>query len=114
MLKILKTDFRFEDERGVLEQLVHGGYQQVNVITSRKGAVRGGHYHKRNDEAFYVVSGALVLTADGQEHGFRAGDFFAVEPNDMHSFTFLEDTILVSMYSRGVELPDGTKDIFTE
>ena len=32
----------------------------------------------------------------------------------MHSFNFLEDTVLVSMYSYGVELEDGTKDIFSE
>ena len=32
----------------------------------------------------------------------------------MHSFNFLEDTVLVSMYSRGVERADGTMDMYTE
>ena len=114
MLKIKKTDFEFTDARGSIVQLIHGGYQQLNVITSKKGVVRGGHYHKQNEEAFYVISGSLEVAVNGDSHRFAAGEFFGIEANDMHSFTFLEDTVLVSMYSNGVELEDGTKDIFTE
>lgn len=114
MLKVIKTDFEFTDERGTLVQLIHEGYRQINVITSRKGVVRGGHYHKQNEEAFYIVSGELEVEVNGETARFQAGDFFGIEPFDMHSFRFLEDTVLVSMYSGGVELPDGSKDIFTE
>ena len=113
MLRILPTDFEFRDERGTLTQLVHSGYSQVNVISSKQGALRGGHYHKLNEEAFYVVFGSLEVTVDGEVHTFRQGGFFGIEPFDRHSFRFLEDTVLVSMYSRGVELEDGTKDIYT-
>lgn len=114
MLKVIKTDFAFTDERGTLVQLIHEGYRQINVITSRKGVVRGGHYHKQNEEAFYIVSGELDVEVNGETTRFKAGDFFGIEPFDMHSFRFLEDTVLVSMYSSGVELPDGSKDIFSE
>lgn len=114
MLKMIQTDFHFADERGTIDQLIHEGYRQINVITSKAGVLRGGHYHKLNDEAFYIVSGALKLTVGMQEYTFQAGDFFGIEPYDMHSFAFLEDTVLVSMYSNGVELPDGTKDIYSE
>ena len=114
MLKIIKTDFEFTDERGMLVQLIHEGYRQINVITSKKGVVRGGHYHKRNEEAFYIVSGELEVDVNGETSHFEAGDFFGIEANDIHSFRFLTDTVLVSMYSDGVELPDGTKDIFSE
>lgn len=114
MLKIIKTDFRFVDDRGTIEQLIHDGYKQINVITSKKGVVRGGHYHKENDEAFYIISGELNLDVNGESYHFSAGDFFGIEPYDMHSFEFLADTVLVSMYSNGVEKADGTKDIFVE
>ena len=114
MLKILKTDFHFADERGTIEQLIHDGYRQINVITSRKGVVRGNHYHKLNEEAFYIISGALKLTVGTRVYTFCQGDFFGIEPYDMHSFEFLEDTVLVSMYSSGVELKDGSKDIYSE
>ena len=37
MLRIIKTDFEFSDDRGTITQLIHDGYKQVNVITSKKG-----------------------------------------------------------------------------
>ena len=113
MLKIIKTDFEFSDNRGTLVQLIHEGYRQINVITSKKGVIRGGHYHKQNEEAFYIVQGKVKVTVNGNEHTFEAGDFFGIEANDMHSFLFIEDTTLVSMYSIGVELENGEKDIYT-
>lgn len=114
MLKVLPTDFTFSDERGTITQLIHEGYQQINVITSKAGVFRGGHYHKENEEAFYLISGAVEVTVNEQTFTFRAGSFFGIEAYDMHSFRFLEDTVLVSMYSNGVEHEDGTKDIYTE
>lgn len=114
MLNIKRTDFEFTDARGTLVQLIHEGFRQVNVITSKKGVFRGGHYHKENSEAFYIISGALRVTVNGTEYTFGAGDFFEIEPNDLHSFYFQEDTILVSMYSAGVEKENGEKDIYQE
>lgn len=114
MLRRFATDFEFQDDRGTIVQLVHQGYRQFNVITTRKGVMRGGHYHKQNEEAFYIISGALTINVNGEEATFGPGDFFGIEANDMHSFYFLEDTLLVSMYSSGVELSDGSKDIYTE
>lgn len=113
MLKIIKTDFEFSDDRGTLVQLIHEGYRQINVITSKQGVFRGGHYHKENEEAFYIVSGCLKVVVEDKEYFFSAGDFFGIEANDLHSFYFLEDTTLVSMYSNGVEKENGEKDIYT-
>lgn len=114
MLKNLKTDFEFSDNRGTLVQLIHEGYRQINVIISKKNVVRGGHYHKENDEAFYIISGALKVDVNGQEYIFKSGDFFGIEANDRHSFYFLEDTTLVSMYNNGVEKANGEKDIYAD
>lgn len=114
MLRMLSCDFQFTDSRGTLTQLVHDGYSQINVITSKKSVTRGNHYHKLNGEAFFIVSGSLEVTVNGETRAFRQGDFFGIDAFDLHSFYFLEDTVLVSMYTQGVELPDGTKDIYTE
>lgn len=115
LIQVLSTDFHFKDERGTLTQLVHDGYKQVNVISTRKGVQRGGHYHRLNSEAFYVLEGRVELTArkDGERESrvFGTGDFFGIGPDVSHDFLFLEDTVLVSMYDQGVELSDGTKDI---
>lgn len=118
LVNILQVDFEFEDERGHLVQLVHSGYQQVNVVFSRRNSVRGDHMHKENKELFYVISGAFTLKVQKGEHmetyKFHGGDFFEIQPFVMHSFQYVEDTLLVSMYSKGVELPDGNKDIYAE
>lgn len=118
LIKTLKPDFIHSDDRGCLTQLVHDGFKQFNVIFSHKGVLRGNHYHKENDEAFFVISGKLTLEAekDGEKesHVFAAGDMFLVPPYVIHSFYYDEDTWLASMYSNGVEKENGEKDIFAE
>lgn len=115
MIKIIKPDFVFKDERGTLTQLVHEGYSQINVVTSKAGVERGNHYHALNKEGFYVVEGAFLLEASlngtKEAYEFKKGDMFIIEPNVMHRFVYYEDTLLVAFYDKGVELPDGTKDI---
>lgn len=118
LIQILEPDFCFEDARGRLVQLVHEGYKQYNVIFSKKDVERGNHYHKQNEEVFFVISGKFQLkTSDGEEeevYEFKTGDMFLVPPHVMHSFFYEEDTWIASMYSKGVENRDGTKDIYTE
>lgn len=117
LIRFLKPDFEFADTRGSLTQLVHSGWNQVNYITSVAGAIRGGHFHRCNTEAFYVITGKfhlLVESSDRKQHEeytMKEGDFFTIPPLVAHSFIFLSDTMLISMYDRGVELPDGDKDI---
>lgn len=115
LVNILKPDFIFEDDRGTLVQLVHKGYNQINVIKSNKGVIRGGHYHNLNNEAFYIISGRLKLSLKQngyiENYEFRDGDMFKIISGISHSFEFLEDTLLVSMYDKGVELNDKEKDI---
>ena len=118
LIQWLKPDFTFENESGCLRQLVREGYKQVNVISSAPGSVRGGHYHKFNTEAFYVIRGSFTLTLwkDGQreEYEVKAGEMFALPPYVFHTFAYHEETLLVSLYSRGVELSETEKDIWTE
>ena len=114
----MHPDFEFESEDGKLTQLVGEGWKQVNVINSRAGSFRGGHYHKYNKEAFYIISGKLrlVVHKDGttEEHVFGKETMFAIPPYCTHDFYYIEDTVLVSMYDRGVELEHHEKDIYTE
>jgi len=114
MVTILKPDFIYCDERGNLTQLVHEGYAQVNVVRSQKETERGGHLHRDNAEVFYVVEGSFDLRAwqgtDEETYRFSGGDMFRIERNVAHSFIYLEDTILVALYDKGIE-SGGEKDI---
>lgn len=118
MIEIMTPDFIFEDDRGCLIQLVRKGFNQINVIKSKAGVIRGGHSHNLNEEAFYIINGKLKLDLkkENQEESyqFNSGDMFKIKKNVSHSFEFLEDTLLVSMYDMGVELPNGEKDIISD
>ena len=115
-----KIDFSFADNRGCLTQLVHGGYDQVNVLQTNAGVLRGGHYHKVSDEAFFVVSGSVEveLKKSGdtakEKVTFHKDDFFEIHPYIVHSMFFPEDCLMVQMYDKPVEQADGTKDIYPE
>lgn len=61
LIEFLEPDFKFETDNGLLVQLVHEDWKQVNAIFLKGNGVRGGHYHKFNKEAFYVLSGAFKL-----------------------------------------------------
>ena len=119
LLESLTPDFIFPDERGLLVQICRSGYSQINAVFTKKGAVRGNfHYHKNTKEAFFVLSGKIRVTAALEDlrevREYSAGDMFLVRENVRHSFEYLEDTYLVGLYTRGVENPDGTKDIHTD
>lgn len=112
------VDFQHKDIRGSLVQLVHGGFDQINVLESKKGATRGAHYHKRAVEAFYVVNGSVdvkLWNEDTEEMViFRQGDFFEIHPYILHNMYFPEDCLMIQMYNVPVENEDGSKDIFME
>ena len=119
LIRILTPDFVYPDDRGLLVQICRGGYRQINAVFTKKGAVRGNlHYHKHTKEAFFILSGKVAVTAerDGvkEERTFGTGEMFLIEANVRHTFTYLEDTYLVGLYTVPVEAPDGTKDIHTD
>lgn len=119
LIEKLTPDFSFEDDRGLLVQLVHGGYTQVNAVFTKKGAVRGNyHYHTGTKEAFFVLSGRMRVTAvlggKTETAEFRRGDMFRIAENVRHNCEYLEDTHLVVLYTVPVEGPDGARDIIPD
>lgn len=118
MIEILKPDFEFNDERGRLMQLTHGNCTQVNYVESKPSSLRGGHFHKLNKETFYIINGEVEVTVkkDGKKetHLFKSGDMFAIDKNVIHYFDYKKESSLIVVYDKGVELPDGTKDIYPE
>ncbi len=118
LYNLRSVDFQHRDPRGSLVQLVHGGFQQVNVLDSKAGSTRGAHFHKRSVEAFYVVNGSVeveLCSRDAKEKvTFRQGDFFEIHSWVLHNMYFPEDCLMVQLYDSPVENEDGSKDIFTE
>ncbi len=118
LYKDKKLDFKFQDDRGSLTQLVHDGFKQINVLASRKNSIRGAHYHKIAIEAFYVINGSVKVTLLNKTAKetvvFREGDFFEIPPFILHTMEFPEDCLMVQMYDVPVEQSNGSKDIYKE
>ena len=118
MVKRIKPEFEFADERGKLLQLCSNGWKQINVSYSKKNVARGSHYHKKNREMFYIIKGVCVLgltdtkSGNSEEVTLHEGDMVIVEPYAKHTFRYEEDTIMLAAYDIGFLLPDGTKDVF--
>jgi dTDP-4-dehydrorhamnose 3,5-epimerase-like enzyme len=90
--------------------------RQVQIITSKKGSVRGNHVHKTDTHLCYVVSGlmrytqASVRAAKGlpgmtSRHVIGPGHGFLTPPGIVHAMEFFEDTVMVVISSnpRGQE-----------
>lgn len=119
LIEILEPNFRNESDKGTLLQLVREGWKQVNVVVYRKGVISGGHYHKYNEECFYIISGAIELTVwkyddEKEKYEFHTGDMFKISKYVFHTFVYKENSMLVALYDNGVELDGDTKDIWSE
>jgi quercetin dioxygenase-like cupin family protein len=117
-IKFIKPDFIHSDNRGSLVQLCSKGkWNQVNFIKSEQGSKRGNHYHEINRELFYVIKGRFNLTLEIDNDKFTydiiAEDMFIIEPLVRHSFEYIEETMLITMYDKGVELDFGKMDLIT-
>jgi quercetin dioxygenase-like cupin family protein len=117
-IQFIDPEFIHEDGRGLLAQISSNRkWSQVNYIKSDIGAIRGNHYHQLNRELFYVIDGRFTITLEKDNdkliYDIVAGDMFIVEPFVRHSFEYLEKTMLITMYDKGVQLENGKMDIIT-
>ena len=65
-----------------------------------------------------IIDGEVDVTVkkvgNEETHSFKSGDMFSIEKNVIHSFDYKKFTTLIVTYDKGVELPDDTKDIYSE
>jgi len=115
-----KPDFVFKDDRGSLRQITSETWKQINFNTSVAGRIRGGHYHKNNREMFFVISGKFKLSLKNGKKTvsflMMENDFFIIEKNISHSFEFIDETLLIAAYDKGVLNKKNPKkiDIFRD
>jgi quercetin dioxygenase-like cupin family protein len=95
---------RYEDDRGVIQDLLVQPLDSVTEIRTVRGAVRGNHTHQQTVQYTYVVSGRLrVATSDGgptelAEYG--PGEMFCDAPGVAHAWQALADTTVL-VFTRG-------------
>ena len=61
VITFIEPEYNISDDRGYLKQLVSSGWNQTNLVFSKKNTFRGGHFHKNNDEVFFIINGTFEL-----------------------------------------------------
>ncbi len=93
----------FEDARGTITDIfVKQPKEHCTIIFTKKGGVRGNHYHKLSRQYDFIVSGRMEIY--GQKVGESAitkntigpNDLITWEPNEAHEFVALEDTVFIT------------------
>lgn len=117
VITFIEPEYNISDDRGYLKQLVSSGWNQTNLVFSKKNTFRGGHFHKNNDEVFFIINGTFELSLEKNEKKYSfditPNDMFIIHKNASHSFDFKEDCLLISFYDKGV-LADKEIDIHTD
>ncbi len=104
---------QFEDERGVIEDLLVTPLDGVTRIFTKAGAVRGNHAHARTRQFTYVLSGRL-LTAIQLDDGMHAaererGDLIEEPPGFYHAWRAITDCEVL-VFTSGPRTGTGYED----
>lgn len=119
MIKICKPYFSSSDTRGELIGLFNcEKWKEVNLISSKSRVYRGGHYHKRTNEGFILISGSIQVEVQKVKNGkligeievynFKKGDFFIIEKFIYHKFYIKTNSVWINLLNNimDVSLPD--------
>tara|TARA_B100000579_G_scaffold409756_1_gene399064 strand:- start:347 stop:724 length:378 start_codon:yes stop_codon:yes gene_type:complete len=102
----------FEDDRGVITDIIiKERIDYVTIITNKKGAIRGNHYHKETIQYLYVLQGSILVASqfEGKEIEkkiLNSGSLLFNEAYERHAIKSLEDSKLLIL-TRGLR---GGKD----
>ena len=111
-MKKISAPVSFKDERGeIIDLLENESINAVTIVTFRKGAVRGNHYHKQTAQWNYVMSGKIKLVSQDpggavEETILDQGEFAVTVANVRHTLVGLEDSS-VMVFTKG---PRGGKE----
>jgi len=94
---------RYEDERGVIQDLL-GGIDSVTEIYTRAGSIRGNHIHKETIQWTYIVSGELLVArasaAGIHERTHGPGELITEPPGIPHAWKAILDTVVL-VFTKG-------------
>jgi dTDP-4-dehydrorhamnose 3,5-epimerase-like enzyme len=106
---------RLIQERGELALIEDGAaFQHLGYFSLKAGPdwFRGGHYHERKKEHFYIIAGKLrvqLVDMDTREEEvvhLRSGQRVIIFPRCAHRFTAEEDAQVIEYYDSKYDLDD--------
>lgn len=97
----------FIDERGEMSFIINNDIKvsSILLITSKKGAVRANHYHKKDGHYSYMLSGRMEYSwYDASSKNkkkkkmlVREGDLIYTPPMIAHAMRFLENSSFLTL-----------------
>ena len=74
-------------------------------MSLKKGFARGGHYHKKTRELFFIVEGGCAVKVVNVKNGktknitAKAKDIFVIDPYEAHYIKALKDAKMITLLS---------------
>lgn len=122
-MRIIDPFYNTTDARGKQIGLFRKQIREVNWAETKKGIVRGGHYHKRTKECLIFISGkakAWAVSLSGKflfNRIMSPGDVLMIEPGEVHFVEALDDCLWFNALDKEIDAksPDihkpGVKDL---
>ena len=104
-MEIKKIKSVYEDERGSITDIVEQvDFNGATIILSKKGSIRGNHFHKKTIQHLYLLSGKMKCLAQNPEEPViqaivEQGDLVSHDLLESHSFEALSDTLFLVLSS---------------
>ena len=105
-IKLLKKSF--EDKRGkILDVFVNSPKDHCLIVTFKKGAVRGNHYHKKSTQFSFLLDGELILyyAKINKKNGnfkkvskkiIKKNTYITHKPYEAHAFKSTKNSTLIT------------------
>ena len=109
-----------EDQRGKIADMFYNeNINHIAIISSKKGARRGDHYHKQTMQHTLVTKGSLIYLFQPSDKSkqvnfevLKEGDIITSNPNEVHTYLFPEDSEFLALTSGLRGGKDYEKDTF--
>ena len=105
-MKVEHKKINFTDDRGTITDIFTSDpHEHCTIIHSKKGSVRGNHYHKHTIQSDFLVLGKMRVLS--RRVGSETIEDIVLEPNDLmtgelgeaHEFIALEDLTFVTFHN---------------
>lgn len=120
-MEIKKIKPAFEDERGsIWDFLTNELINHIGLLVSKKGSIRGKHYHKKQKQYTLVLNGKIRVTAKNVSDKNSRIEVLDINEMEMilfppfyyHSIEALEDSKCLVFTSKSREGSEYEEDTF--
>lgn len=120
-IKLIKTKKDYTDIRGVIKAILDNekrGIKSILYIESKKGSVRGEHYHKKDNHYVFCISGKFMYSQSKSPFSMvthmivRPGDLVYTPSTYWHSMKYLEDSVMLALATEPRAQNKYEKDTF--